>query len=265
MQPAIKIASRVAKQASDTLRGALERSDLNRQDLVATETQLRSLEHALYLQCKDNLKRAYKDHFIAPMGDGDGNEHDASWHIFPLLNTENYLRALPACGIAVVQKKRNRVENVALCNPLTGEEFLASRGYGCSLNGRRIRTSECRSLEQAVVATDMPNGVKTPEASQAWAELSLEFGNQGASFRVSGSAVMDIAALAAGKVDGVVLRSPTSADIVIGQLICQESGILMGDFVGNPSTDQSRQFVAANPRLFKILLQTTRPFSERLA
>ncbi len=140
MQPAIKMALRVARQGSDYLKAHFERQEPSERDEAERRRQLDRVEQSLYDNFAEQLQKAYKDHVIAPLNDADAGANDKTWHIFAVLGRENFLRGIPEFALALVQKKANRTENVLLVNPITGEEYSASRGHGAALNSRRIRT-----------------------------------------------------------------------------------------------------------------------------
>lgn len=79
-----------------------------------------------------------------PLNEASAGTSEKSWHIFPVLGRENFLRGIPDFVLALSQKRNNRTENLPIVNPITGEEYSASRGHGAALNSRRVRTSEIR-------------------------------------------------------------------------------------------------------------------------
>lgn len=264
MQPAIKMALRVARQGSDFLKAHFERQELSERDQNDLQNQLDRVEQSLYENFSDQLQKAYKDHTIAPMGESDAGEHDKTWHIFPILGRDNFLRGIPEFALALIQKKNNRAEHLLLVNPMTGEEYSASRGHGAGLNSRRVRTSTTRHAEEAAVVTNLLDQARGAEDPLLWGELAATLAQQSSSIRTTGCAALDIARVAAGHMDAAVIFRPQAADLTIGLIIANESGSLTGDFSGNPSSDKARQLVVANPKLFKEVLKVLHPFRGRL-
>ncbi|MDX5298401.1 MAG: inositol monophosphatase, partial [Gammaproteobacteria bacterium] len=219
MQPAIKMALRMARQSSDYLRTQFERSDLGNPREDATLKLISHLERAVYDSCVEQLQRAYRDHYIAPAGDIHGEGHEQSWHVFPLLGDGNFARGLPDFAIALLQKQRNRAEHLVLISPMSHEEYTVSRGYGASLNGRRIRASEVKAPHQASVATDLFARCRQSSDPLVWGELAATIGQHTAGVRVAGCAALDLARVACGRLDAAILTAPSLADTSMGLLL----------------------------------------------
>lgn len=264
MQPAIKMALRVARQGSDYLKAHFERQELAEKDPQDLRAQLDRVQQSIYDSFAEQLQKSYKDHGIAPMGEADAGQYERSWHIFPVLGADSFLRGIPDFALALLQKKDNRAENLLLVNPITGEEYAASRGHGSSLNSRRVRTSTVKHPDQAAVVTNILDQARGSDNALLWGEIAATLAQHSASLRTSGCVALDIARVAAGHLDAAVIFRPEPADLAIGLVIANESGALTGDFSGNPSSPQGRQVVVANPKLFKEVLKTLHPFRGRL-
>lgn len=264
MQPAIKMALRVARQGSDYLKAHFERQEPSERDEAERRRQLDRVEQSLYDNFAEQLQKAYKDHVIAPLNDADAGANDKTWHIFAVLGRESFLRGIPEFALALVQKKANRTENVLLVNPITGEEYSASRGHGAALNSRRIRTGTAAQKEKAAVASNLLDQARGSDDPLLWGEMAAVLAQQSGMFRTSGCVSLDIARVAAGQLDAAVIFRPQAEDMTVAVAVAQESGALTGDFSGNPSSGQSRQLVVANPKLFKELLKSLHPFRGRL-
>lgn len=264
MQPAIKMALRVARQGSDFLKSHFERQELAEKDPQELRAQLERIEQSLYDNFAEQLQKSYRDHVIAPVGEADAREDEKSWHIFPVLGQDNFLRGIPEFALALLQKKDNRAENLLLVNPVSGEEYAASRGHGSTLNSRRVRTSSVRQAEQAAVVTNILDHARGSDNALLWGEMAATLAQQTTSLRTSSCVPLDIARVAAGHLDAAVIFRPQAIDLTIGLIIANESGALTGDFSGNPSTQKDRQMVVANPKLFKEVLKALHPFRGRL-
>jgi len=264
MQPAIKMALRVARQGSDYLKAHFERQEPSGKDDSDRRNQLERVETSIYGNFTEQLEKAYKDHTIAPMGESDAAGSDKSWHIFPLLGRENFLRGIPDFALALVQKKNNRAENLLLVNPITGEEYSASRGHGAALNSRRVRASDIKQAQQAAITSNLLDQARSGDDPLLWGEMASVIARESGMFRSSGCVALDIARVSAGHLDAAIIFRPEAADLDIGVTLAMESGALTGDFSGNPSAGQARQLVVANPKLFREVLKLLHPFRGRL-
>ncbi len=264
MQPAIKMALRVARQGSDYLKAHFERQEPAGRDDEERRRQLDRVEQSIYDNFAEQLEKAYKDHSIAPLNEANAGTSEKSWHVFPVLGRENFLRGIPEFALALAQKKNNRTENLLVINPVTGEEYSASRGHGAALNSRRVRASEIKQANQAAVATNLLDQARKSEDVQLWGEMASVLARDSAMFRTSGCVVLDIARVSAGHLDAAVIFRPETVDLDLGVTLAMESGALTGDFSGNPSTGSARQLVVANPKLFREILKSLHPFRGRL-
>ncbi|HTN34231.1 MAG TPA: inositol monophosphatase family protein [Marinobacter sp.] len=264
MQPAIKMALRVARQGSDYLKTHFERQEPANKDDDERSRLLDRVEQSIYDNFVEQLDKAYKDHSIAPLNEANAGTHERSWHIFPILGRENFLRGIPEFALALAQKKNNRTENLLIVNPITGEEYSSSRGYGGALNSRRIRVSEVKQTNHAAIATNLLDQARRAEDAQLWGEMASVLASESAIFRTSGCPVLDIARVSAGHLDGAVFFRPEATDFDLGVALAMECGALTGDFLGNPAIGGARQLVVANPKLFRELLKLLHPFRGRL-
>lgn len=264
MQPAIKMALRVARQGSDYLKAHFERQEPTGKDDSERRRQLERVEQSIYDNFVEQLEKAYKDHSIAPMNEASAGTSEKSWHIFPVLGRENFLRGIPEFALALAQKKNNRTENLLLVNPVTDEEYSASRGHGAALNSRRVRASEIKLTGDAAVATNLLDQARKSEDPMLWGEMAAVLARDSGIFRTSGCMVLDIARVSAGLMDAAIIFRPEAADLDLGVTLAMESGALSGDFSGNPSSGKARQLVVANPKLFREVLKVLHPFRSRL-
>ncbi|AOY87921.1 inositol monophosphatase [Marinobacter salinus] len=264
MQPAIKMALRVARQGSDYLKAHFERQEPSGKDDTERRRQLDRVEQSIYDNFAEQLEKAYKDHSIAALNEASADTSERSWHIFPVLGRENFLRGIPEFALALSQKKNNRTENLLIVNPVTGEEYSASRGHGAALNSRRVRASDIKQTKMAAISSNLLDQARKSEDPQLWGEMASVLARESAMFRTSGCVALDIARVSSGSLDAAVIFRPEAADLDLGVTIAMESGALTGDFSGNPSTGNARQLIVANPKLFREVLKVLHPFRGRL-
>lgn len=261
MQPMLNIALRAARLAGEQIARASERLDLikserdNLNDFLK-ETAEKSERAAAY-----SIQKAYPSHTIT--GDfsgtlpGNSESPDVVWHISPVDNFRNFSRGMPACAMTLVARQKGRVEHVVILNPISGEEFTASRGRGAHLNGKRIRVSSQRTTEQALLCSSFMNSSQEKDLYSTYTKLlnNVQFAD-GAVYN-TGSPALDLAYTAAGRVDGCIQLTAEQEVLDGGTLLIQEAGGLMGDMQGGNQFREKGQCVAANPKLFKALVQIT--------
>lgn len=265
MQPAIKMALRAARQSSDFLKDRFARLEPATTKPDQTLKMLQAIDETLHERTVEALQRAYPEHRILPPGQADAEGAPQSWHVFPLLGQQNFARGLPEFTTALLQKKDNRPENLVLISPLTGEEYAASRGYGATLNSRRMRGRPAQHLDQTVLSSSLLTRPESSADATLWQDMAAELIRAGAEIRYSGCPSLDLARVAAGNLDAAVLAPIDAPDILIGGLLAQEAGLLSGDARGNPLSSRSQETVIANSAIFREILKRFSPYRQRLA
>ena len=186
-----------------------------------------------------------------------------SWIVDPLDGTTNFLHGIPqfAVSIAAIDKpleKGGKLVAAAILDPLRNEFFFAEPGKGAFLNDRRIRVSGRRRLGECLFATGIPFMGRGSDEDHA--AFRRELGAVMAStsgVRRMGAAALDLAWLAAGRVDGFWERGLSIWDIAAGVLIVREAGGLVSDFSARDRALEG-DIVAANGSIHGQLLKLLR-------
>ncbi len=202
------------------------------------------------------IHRAYPHHGILAEESGEINKEskdEFQWIIDPLDGTTNFLRGFPHYSVSIALKHNNRLEVGVIYDPFKDELFCAGRGNGASLNDRKIRVSKLTNLEGALLATGFPfrENQNIDRYLASLKELMLHTSG----IRRAGSAALDLAYVAAGRVDGFWEFGLNTWDIAAGALIVQEAGGLVGDTQGSHTHMETGNIVAANAKLFRLILQ----------
>ena len=130
------------------------------------------------------------------------------------------------------------------------DEFVASRGNGCSVNGTRTRVRTTKNLDGAMIST---GGGGMQDVAEAQGRVYTQLIEERAILRQPGSAALDLAYIASGKLDGMWMKNLQLWDMAAGALMVQESGGLLGDFSGGGNHLKSGNIIAAGPKVFKVL------------
>lgn len=259
MHPTLTIAKRAALAAAKVILRNLERldhlsvSEKGRNDFVS-EVDVQAEREIVNV-----LRRTYPDHAILGEESGSHGAADAEyqWVIDPLDGTTNFLHGHPHFAVSIALKVRGRLEAGLVYDPLRQEMFTASRGAGAQLNDRRIRVRPLPGLEGALLGTGFP--FRRPQHMPAYLACFAALASQCAEMRRAGSAALDLAYVAAGRLDGFWEIGLAEWDIAAGALLVQEAGGLVGDFGGGNDYLLSGNVVAGHPKVFKALLQTLQP------
>ncbi|WP_083172638.1 inositol-1-monophosphatase [secondary endosymbiont of Trabutina mannipara] len=174
---------------------------------------------------------------------------DVQWIITPLSGTNNFIKRFPhfSVSIAVIIKKHTKI--AVIYDPIRNELFTAYSGKGTQLNGYRLRGSTARNLNGTILVTGFPFNHKNYN-------LMNKLLIQCADLRRTGSTALDLAYVAAGRVDGFLEMGLKKWDFTGGELLVRESGSLVTDFTGGPDYIFSGNLIAGNYRIIKAIFNT---------
>jgi len=253
----LNIAIRAARAAGNIIVRASDRIDELNIVIKADNDFVTQIDRRAEKEIIAILKNAYPDHsFLAEeSGRHDGNEYQ--WIIDPLDGTTNFLHGFPQYAVSIALKHRERLDQAVIYDPLRQELFTASRGAGAHLNDRRIRVSNRLSLEGALLGTGFP--FKQQDYLQTYLQTFEALFPMTAGIRRPGSAALDLAYVAAGRLDGFWEIGLNTWDIAAGVLLILEAGGLVSDFSGDNQYLETGNIIAANTKVFKAMLQKIKP------
>ena len=179
--------------------------------------------------------------------------------IDPLDGTTNFIHGFPQYCVSIALKYKGKLEHAVIYDPNRDEEFTASRGRGAALNGRRIRCTNRPGLEGCLIGTGFPFRKDQAPHMDAYLGMFADIAASTAGLRRPGSAALDLAWLAAGRLDGFFEFGLSEWDLAAGALLITEAGGLVGDLSGGHKFLESGGIVAGSPKVFKGLLQKIKP------
>lgn len=200
------------------------------------------------------LKKAYPHHAVLCEESGLTGPEDSEyrWIVDPIDGTTNFIHGIPHFAVSLALMK-NKVPVVGVIyDPCKNELFTAIQGKGAVLNQRRIRVSDRDSLDGALLGTGIPYSADRDIATSLRVLESLIPGTAGV--RRAGAASLDLAYVAASRLDGFWEFQLKPWDIAAGALMVLESGGIVRDTDGRTDYMQSGNILAANPGLAKKML-----------
>lgn len=258
MNPTTNIAIRAAREAGKILMQYFDRVDsLNIQEKSSNDFVSevdRGAEDAII----QVIKKAYPDHSILAEESGEHKGNDYQWIIDPLDGTTNYLHSFPQFAVSIALQHRGRLESAVVYDPSRDEMYTADRGAGAYMNDRRIRISGHQSLHGALLGTGIP--FKDQTHMDAYLQMLKALAKNAAGIRRPGSAALDFAWVASGKLDGFWELGLSAWDFAAGALLVKEAGGLVTDITGGERFLETGNVVAGHLKLTKEMLQTIRPF-----
>lgn len=261
MEPMCHTALRAARKAGDIIARATDQLDLIEVESKGANDFVSEVDRAAEKEIVYHLSKAYPDHaFLGEEGGTSGNpDSEYRWIIDPLDGTTNFLRGIPHFAVSIACEYRGKIEHAVVLDPIRREEFVASRGRGAQLNGRRMRVSQLSSLDNALLGTGIPFRARQSEHLAAYSQSLEKLAASCAGIRRAGAAALDLAYVAAGRLDAFWEIGLSAWDIAAGSLLVREAGGLVADFNGEAGYMESGNIVCGNPKCFKAVLQVTRP------
>ena len=255
MSPMLNIALRAARRAAHLIRRAV--GEVRRRDIyekVANDFVTKT-DQAAEAVILDVLRSAYPDHGILAEESGM-LEGDAEWLwvVDPLDGTSNFIHGLPHFSVSIACLHEGRMEHAVVLDIMRGEEFTASRGQGTFCGNQRLRVSVCEGLRRALVATGTPTMARQQEYAEQYFACLAELATQASGIRRAGSAALDLAWVAAGRMDAYWEIGLKPWDVAAGALLVQEAGGLISDFMGGENFLQEGNIVCGNLPCFRQLL-----------
>ncbi|MCB1616304.1 MAG: inositol monophosphatase [Pseudomonadales bacterium] len=258
MEPMINVLLKIARNAGEKLVRATDNLDRLKIEEKKLNDYVTEMDRAIENDIIYNLRKAYPDH--AFLGEEGGMQNsvepsDYLWVIDPIDGTTNYIRGIPHYAISIACFYKGKPEHGIVLNPATREEFTASRGRGAQLNGKRIRVSNRKSLDGALLGTGIPFSNHQQDRMEDYLKTLGELASNCAGIRRPGSAALDLAYVAAGRFDAFWEMGLQKWDMAAGVLLVLEAGGLVADFNGGNTYMESGNIVCGTPRCFKEVLK----------
>jgi len=254
----LNIAIKAARRAGSIINraalegGALEVKAKNKNDFV---TQVdKAAEQAII----GVIHTAYPDHSILAEESGDtpGARAEYRWVIDPLDGTTNYIHGFPQYCVSIALEHRGVPTHGVVYDPGKNELFTASRGRGAFLDDRRMRVSKCTRLQDALVGTGFP--YKEVSRLDLYMRQLRTMMTSSAGVRRAGAAALDLAYVAAGRLDAFWEMGLSRWDMAAGALLIQEAGGMVADLQGGADFLDRGEIAAATPKVLPELLAALR-------
>jgi myo-inositol-1(or 4)-monophosphatase len=210
----------------------------------------------------ETLKRAYPDHAILAEESGAAGDSEYTWIIDPLDGTTNFIHGFPQYAVSIGLQHHGVITQGVVYDPTRNELFTATRGRGAFLDDRRIRVSKRTHLADALIGTGFPfrDGAHLNEYVRAFRSVT----QNAAGIRRAGAAALDLAYVAAGRLDAFWEVGLAPWDMAAGSLLLIEAGGLVSDFDGEANYLSAGQIVGGAPKVFTQLLQIVQEAHRRV-
>lgn len=252
MHAIVNIALRVAREVATEIAQHSDRLDRVKTLPSPAGQLLTSVDVDIDNSLLYHLQKTYPEHgFLSRVsGSTAGKAGEPVWLIDPLVGNRNFINGYPQFAVSLACMINDKVEHAILLNPITRDEFSASRGKGAQVNARRMRVSSRVDLESALIGLDS-DSLPTDSARKLYAGM-LEIG---ALPRSSGCAALDMLAVASGQWQGGCCGPYQAISLAGAALILQEAGGFIGNESGNPDYKSATQLYFGNQKTFGSLVK----------
>ncbi len=199
------------------------------------------------------LRGAYPEHAILAEEGGATGRSEYLWIVDPLDGTTNFLHGFPQYAVSIALRHRGVLTQAVVFDPNRNDLFTASRGRGAFLNDQRIRVSRRLRVADALIGTGFP--FRQFKQIDTYLAILREMMQKAPGVRRAGAAALDLAYVAAGRLDGFWEFGLAPWDIAAGALLVIEAGGLVGDLEGNDGYMDSGNLIAGNPKVFAQMVQ----------
>jgi myo-inositol-1(or 4)-monophosphatase len=253
MHPMLNIAIRAARSAGDTIVREMDRvSDISI-DLKGKNDFVTEVDKQAEYIIIETIKKAYPDHAFLAEESGKSGDSEYIWIIDPLDGTTNFLHGFPHFAVSIALQYKDRLDQAVIYDPVRQELFTASKGKGAQLNNKKIRVSEQKNIEGALLGTGFP--FKEEHDMDRFIDDFKSFFPKAAGIRRAGAASLDLAYVACGRLDGFWEYDLQPWDIAAGALLVQEAGGISSEISGGLDYVESGNIVSANPKMVKAMLK----------
>jgi myo-inositol-1(or 4)-monophosphatase len=257
MHPALNIMVKAARRASQIINRAsqdIEHLKITTKQHSDFVTEVDKASEAAIIEV---LREAYPDYGILAEESGEAVGQDSGsdyqWIIDPLDGTTNFIHGFPQYAVSIALTYRGQLNQAVVYDTLRNEMFTASKGGGAFLNERRIRVTKCLKLEDALLGTGFP--FRVFDHIDAYLGVFKELTQRTTGIRRTGSAALDLAYVACGRLDGFWEFGLMPWDAAAACLLISEAGGLIGDLSGGDEYLKTGNLVAGTPKVFSQILQ----------
>lgn len=258
MHPMLTIAVRAARSAGDIILRSANNIDRIQVDQKSKNDFTSDVDRAAEQDIIKIIKAAYPEHGFLAEESGAHEGNDYIWVIDPLDGTTNFLHGFPQYAVSIALKIKGKLEVGVVYDPLRDELFTASRGGGAMLNNRKLRVTKQNGLRGALIGTGFP--FKNQQHLDAYLQMFRVITVDAAGIRRAGAAALDLAYVAAGRLDGFWEIGLHEWDMAAGILLIQEAGGVVTDFSFNDNYMESGNLIAGNPKMQQFIYQAIQPY-----
>jgi len=249
---AVAAAKEAGALQRERLTGEMEVCFKGEVDLV---TEVDRLSEDLILT---RLRNSFPGHcFLAEEGGAQGENSSHRWVIDPLDGTTNYAHGFPWFCVSIALEVDGELTLGVIYHPMMDQLFTAVKGEGAYLNGQRILVSNRHPLRRSLLATGFPYDVARDNENNFGHFFDFQLAARGV--RRAGAAALDLAYVAAGRLDGYWECKLKPWDVAAGALLVAEAGGSVTNHAGERYSIYDHRILASNGAIHKEMLGVLSP------
>ena len=210
------------------------------------------------------LTNAYPTHAIlaeeSGASDNLNDDNENVWIIDPLDGTTNFMHGFPQYCVSIALQHRGKITQAVVYDPTRNDLFTASKGAGSYLNDKRLRVSKRDRLQDSLIGTGFP--FRNMKGLEEYIEMFRIMTLKCAGLRRPGAAALDLAYVAAGRLDGFFEKDLKPWDMAAGSLLITEAGGIVGTFAGESDYLYKDEVIAGTPKIFAQMVAALAPFAK---
>jgi myo-inositol-1(or 4)-monophosphatase len=195
-------------------------------------------------------------------GRHEGPDKTHTWIVDPLDGTMNFLHSIPHFAISIALERDGAIVAGVVYNPANDDLFTAERGKGAFLNEKRLRVAARTRLADAVVACGLPHPSRGDAARERREHAAVQ--DKVAGLRRLGAAALDLAWVAAGRLDAYWERNLCPWDVAAGVVLVREAGGFATDLAGGEKPFVTGDIAAGNETMHRELVRTLKDVTKSL-
>lgn len=264
MHPMLNTAVKAARRGA----AIINRASFDVDRIKVTEKKqndfVTEVDRAAELAIIEVLKTAYPDHAILAEESGASadlhDENENVWIIDPLDGTTNFIHGFPQYCVSIALQQRGQITQAVVYDPTRNDLFTASKGAGAYLNEKRIRVTRRDKMADALIGTGFP--FRETDKLDEYMQMFKIMTERCAGLRRPGAAALDLAYVAAGRLDGFFEKGLQPWDAAAGALLVSEAGGIIGDFSGESDFLYKGNIIAGTPKIFAQMVTLLSPFAK---
>jgi len=253
MHPLVNIAIKAARQAGHHIIRAQDIPARIRVSAKDTRDFVTNCDQESEEIIMEVVRRNYPHHAFLAEESGETGQHEVMWIIDPIDGTTNFLNGYPHFCVSIAVAIEGVIEHGVIYDPVTQDLFQASRGKGARLNDKRMRINRDFTIERALIGTGFP--YKDLSLTHDYMISLQAIFAEACDIRRSGSAALDLANVAAGRLHGFWETGLKPWDVAAGALMVKEAGGMVSDFAGNDNWLAGENIVVGTPKVWERIRQ----------